>query len=131
MKKYSSKEVIPLSELSYFRERTKTAVFNLILTQFEHKAETEGLTKKQLADKLRQDKALITRWLANPSNMTLEKVSDLLLAMGAEMKPRAISLTESHTEKVDSHVWRGSFENSTAGVASSVQTKFASSEATA
>ena len=42
------------------------------------------MSRKDIAAKLRKDPAQITRWLSSPTNLTLDTISDLLLACGAE-----------------------------------------------
>lgn len=76
----------PLSEAdkSYFRSRTKRRVHSVILSKF-HEVATSGSTKAKIADRLGVHPSLVTRWLASPGNVRLETVSDLLLAMGAEL----------------------------------------------
>ena len=69
----------------YYRQRQKNRVFSEIAAFFAEEAERTGVTKRDLADALRRDPSQITRWLSAPSNLTLDTLSDLLLALGAEM----------------------------------------------
>lgn len=69
----------------YFRQRQKNKVFQSVAAFFAKQAEERGLTKKELARLLDKDPAQITRWLSGPGNWELDTISDLLLAMGAEM----------------------------------------------
>lgn len=71
-------------DLYFYRQRYKNHVFQTVMALFVKRAKSEGLTKKQLAARLKKDPAQITRWFSGPGNMTLDKVSDLLLAMDAE-----------------------------------------------
>lgn len=92
MKSYLVGEKIPKSEIAYFRERQKNKVFAEVMAFFEKMAIDHNLSKKDLASALGKDPAQITRWLSGPSNWTLDTVSDLLLAMNAEMDHKAHSL---------------------------------------
>ena len=77
-------------EVFYYRQRYKNRVFAALVSFFAEEAERTGITKKDIAERLNRDPALITRWLANPGNMTLETISDLLLALDAEPEPPEI-----------------------------------------
>ena len=74
-------------EMYYYRQRFKNAVFSRLQKFFVDEAERTGITKKDIATRLRRDPAQITRWLSNPSNLTIETLSDLLFAMEAEPAP--------------------------------------------
>lgn len=77
-------------DVFYYRQRYKNRVFARLVSFFAEEAERTGLTKKDIAERLNRDPALITRWLANPGNLTLETISDLLLALDAEPEPPEI-----------------------------------------
>lgn len=72
---------------AYHRQRYKNRMFSEIVRLFAEEAERNGITKRDLAEWLRRDPAQITRWLNAPSNLTLETISDILLALGAEEDP--------------------------------------------
>ncbi len=61
---------------------------------FAEEAERRGLTKRELAAALDKDPAQITRWLAAPSNFELDTLSDILLALGAEMQHRIVRIED-------------------------------------
>jgi hypothetical protein len=87
----TSSENIPLPrEIYYYRQRFKNAVFSKLQDFFSNEAENSGITKGKIAAVLRRDPAQITRWLSSPGNLTLETLSDLLFAMGAEPQPPVI-----------------------------------------
>ena len=69
----------------YYRQRSKNRLFEAITAFFAEEAERRGITKRDIAECLRRDPAQITRWLTNPSNLTADTISDLLLSLGAEM----------------------------------------------
>ena len=81
--------------LSYHQQRQRNRVFEEVVALFAQKAESEGLTKKELAARLGKNPSQITRWFAGPGNWTLDTMSDLLLAMGAEMHFIAVDLDEA------------------------------------
>lgn len=90
----TSNKALGTREVSYYRQRYKNRIFSEIVTFFARESERTGLTKRDLAARLQRDPGLITRWLSAPSNLTLETISDLLLAMGAEMDSRIVSFSE-------------------------------------
>ena len=83
MANISSRKARPC-ELAFQRQRLKNRVYAVLAKFFAEEAKAGRTTKKDIADFLGRDPAQITRWLNAPSNMTLETISDLLLAMDAE-----------------------------------------------
>lgn len=81
----SDAQKISLEDLFYYRERNRNKVYAAVVSLFSRLVETQGLTKRELAYRLDKEPAQITRWLSGPSNWTLDTVSDLMLAMGAEL----------------------------------------------
>lgn len=96
MNNISDKQKKSTRELFFFRQRLKNKIFQSVLSYFNEIAENEGLTKKDIAKLLDKDPAQITRWFSGPKNWTLDTISDLLLAMGAEIKHEIVPL---HTNK--------------------------------
>src|SRR5690349_24493980 len=80
-------KLTPVSDrdVFYYRQRSKNRLFEALTSFFAEEAERRGITKRDIAECLRRDPALITRWLTAPSNLTLDTISDLLLSLGAEM----------------------------------------------
>jgi len=72
-------------DVFYFRQRNKNRLFEKLVTFFASEAERTGITKKDIAARLGRDPSQITRWLSAPNNLTPDSISDLLLALGAEM----------------------------------------------
>jgi hypothetical protein len=72
-------------DIFYYRQRSKNRLFEALTAFFAEEAERRGITKRDIAECLRRDPALITRWLSAPSNLTIDTVSDFLLSLGAEM----------------------------------------------
>ena len=77
-------------DVAYYRQRQKNRVFTALVEFFAVEAERAGLTKKELATSLSKEPSQITRWLSAPSNFELDTLSDILLAMGAEMDHRIV-----------------------------------------
>lgn len=73
---------IPNATLVYFRARLKQRMFDALLKEYKR----SGLTKAELAARLCKDPAQISRLLSGPGNVTLDTMSDILLALsGAEL----------------------------------------------
>lgn len=70
---------------AYYRRRQQNRVHAEIAAFFAEEAAAGRITKSKLADLVGKDRAQITRLLSEPSNLELDTISDLLLAMGAEM----------------------------------------------
>ena len=77
-------------DIAYYRQRQKNKVFTALVEFFARQAERGRISKKELANKLGKDPSQITRWLSAPSNFELDTISDILLAMGAEMDHRIV-----------------------------------------
>lgn len=84
-------------EVAFYRQRLKNRFFTALVKFFADEAYRKGVTKKDIASYLGRDPAQITRWLSAPSNMTLDTISDLLLALEAE--PGRLSI-ERFEEKI-------------------------------
>jgi hypothetical protein len=81
-------------DVVYYRQRQKNRVFADLVKFFAEEAERTGMTKKELSELLDKDPAQITRWLSAPSNFELDTLSDVLLALGAEMDHRIVRFSE-------------------------------------
>ena len=86
----SNIEPVAKRDLHYYRRRFLNRVHSSLASFFAHEAENHGATKALIAKKLEIDPSQVTRWLAHPSNMTLESISDILLALDAEAEPLEI-----------------------------------------
>lgn len=91
----SSSAPISRRDLAYFRRRQQNLVFSALAKFFADEAAAGRINKKAIADKLGKDPAQITRWLAEPKNFELDTISDLLLAMGAEMQWNVVAVDQS------------------------------------
>ena len=72
---------IPLGTLSYFRERFRDHLYDLVMEEFLKQEEVSGLKRAEIARRIGRRPEQITRWFGAPGNWTLETVSDLLLAI--------------------------------------------------
>ncbi len=92
----TSEQISPISrrEIAYYRRRQQNRVFSELAKFFANEAESGRTTRKKIAQRLGKDPAQITRWLSSPSNFELDTISDLLLAMGAELDHRAIRFVD-------------------------------------
>ncbi len=77
-----SGEPIPDGQLAYFRERLKTRIFSFIVKGFlDQQKACPQITQASIARRLHRRPEQINRWLSGPANMTLDTVSDLVLAV--------------------------------------------------
>ena len=81
-------------DVAYYRQRQKNRVFTALVEFFAQEAERRGVTKKQLAESLSKDPSQITRWLSAPSNFEIDTLSDILLALDAEMDHRIVRFSD-------------------------------------
>ena len=72
---------IPVGTLSYFRERFRDRLYDLVMEEFLKQDAETGLTRAEVARRIGRRPEQITRWFGAPGNWTLETVSDLLLAI--------------------------------------------------
>jgi len=78
---------ISVATLAYFRQRLRNHLYEMVLGEFLKQEAEHGLTKAMLARRIRRDNpSQITRWLSTPSNLEVDTISDLMVAMGAEPK---------------------------------------------
>lgn len=84
MEDTSNTEIEP-RDVAYYRRRQQNRVFSALVAFFAEESEKGNISKKEIAAALDRDPAQITRWLSAPSNLQLDTISDILLAMGAEM----------------------------------------------
>jgi hypothetical protein len=76
-------EPISESKLVYLQERLRGRFFDFLIGKFESER-SNGLTQAKLARRIRKSPEVINRWLAAPSNLTLDSISDLLAGVAAE-----------------------------------------------
>ncbi len=93
----SDEEPISAGQIAYFRQRFRNRIHEVILRRFLTEREKFGLTRIKLAKRLARRPEQITRWLSAPGNITLDTVSDLLLAMNAEVDPKVVNWSDDQT----------------------------------
>lgn len=74
-------------DIAYYRQRFKNRVHSKLVSFLTACAQEDKITQKDIADRLDKDPGLISRWLREPSNLTLDTISDLLLAVDADADP--------------------------------------------
>lgn len=90
----SRNEPVSKRDIHYYRRRQRNRVFAALTAFFTEESERDGITKRRIAERLGKDPAQITRWLSEPSNLTLDTISDLLMALHAEMDYRVTCFEE-------------------------------------
>lgn len=68
----------------YYKQRFQQKVFAQIAKAFADRARDFGITKSGVASLIGRDKAQINRLLAQPSNLTLDSLSEIALALNFE-----------------------------------------------
>lgn len=98
-------ERIPVGRLAYFRTRLRNRLHDLVLREFSRQEKTRGLTRAEIARRIGRKPEQITRWFASPGNWTLDTVSDLMLAMGAEPKVETWALADRPARNFTGPEW--------------------------
>jgi hypothetical protein len=103
-------EILDAPELSkkalgYFRARLKNRLHQLVLSEYL-KLEANGFTRAKFARRIGKRPELITRFLGAPGNWELDTVSDLLLAIGCELEPRAVGFDDKGFPSVTFGKWQ-------------------------
>jgi transcriptional regulator with XRE-family HTH domain len=89
--KFSTKNAVKSArDISYYRKRYQNRFFANLVAFINEEAQREQITKKDMAERLGKDPGQLSRLLNHPSNLTLDTVSDLLLALDAEAEPPEI-----------------------------------------
>ncbi|MEO8144957.1 MAG: hypothetical protein ABI654_12170 [Betaproteobacteria bacterium] len=71
---------IPPTHFEYFQNRLKFRLYAMVQDAFS----ASKMSKADLAKKLDVDPGLVTRWMNTPTNLELNSLSNLLLAIGCE-----------------------------------------------
>jgi transcriptional regulator with XRE-family HTH domain len=92
MNSSTKNEPKPIRDIAYYQQRFRNRVFLKFVSFVTEQACAQHLTQKDIAERARKDPAVISRILSNPSNLTLDTISDVLLALDAEADPPEIVL---------------------------------------
>jgi len=79
-------------DIYYYRHRQKLSMFQMVASHFAKLAENQGLTLKDLALKLKIEADEMVYLMSGPGHWDLDTLSDVLLAMDAEMKYEIVSI---------------------------------------
>jgi hypothetical protein len=88
---------ITAGDKAYFQRRQKNRAYEAVFKRFTQLAGDDELTRAQIARRLKKRPEQITRLLSGPGNWELDTISDLLLAMDAELDFRVAPLDERPT----------------------------------
>ena len=77
----------PLSPraIFYCRERLRNRIFDCVIKALADRVAMGTVPRAKLAKRLGKDPAQISRWFSGPSNWTIDTISDLMLALNAEL----------------------------------------------
>lgn len=92
MKSSTKNDPKPIREFAYYQQRYRNRVFSKLVAFIAEQAQKQKITRKDIAERIRKDPAHISRLLSNAGNLTLDTISDLLLALDAEAEPPEIVL---------------------------------------
>lgn len=92
MKSSTKSEPKSIRDMAYYQQRYRNRVFMKLVSWVNDQAQKQHLTQKDIAERIRKDPAIISRLLNNPTNLTLDTISDILLAFDAEAEPPEIVL---------------------------------------
>lgn len=82
-------ELFHLDELSrgtraYFQARTRNRLYDLAMTKFRERRDSEGLTQADVARRMGKRPEVVNRIFSGPGNWRADTLSDLLLAIAGE-----------------------------------------------
>lgn len=93
-------EPIPAGQRAYFQERLKGRIFSFIVGEFlRQQGESPDITQAAIARRLERRPEQISRWLSGPSNMTIDTISDLVLAVWGGEPSMAIATLRPAEER--------------------------------
>lgn len=87
------------SELARFRQRFRNHVHDQILTLFLDLQGEQQISQKGIAERLGFHPSRINRLLSDPANMTLDTISDLMLAMNGLITVKAEHFERAITQQ--------------------------------
>ena len=83
MKSSTRNEPKTTRDIAYYRQRHRNRVFSKLVSFILEQAERNRLTKKDIAERLNKAQVKFLGSLNRPGNLTLDTISDLLLAFDA------------------------------------------------
>lgn len=79
---------------AYFQQRQRNRLYETVVHAIEDAADRTGIRKKDIAEKAGVSPPQLSRWLAGPANWTIDSISDVLYALGMELKFEPKSFSE-------------------------------------
>ncbi len=92
MKSFTKNAAKSARDIAYYRRRYENCCFEKLVAWIAEECQKQQITKKDLAERMGKDPGQVSRLLSAPSNLTLNTISDLLLAFDAEAEPPEIVL---------------------------------------
>ena len=71
-------------QVAYFSQQFRGQVYYAIAKAFYEEVGAGNISQAILGRRLNKDRATVSKWFSGPRNLTLDTVSEMLLAMGAE-----------------------------------------------
>jgi hypothetical protein len=87
--------------LAFYRRRLQNRFHDLLRRTFLEQEKGNGLTQKQLADRIGHRPEQINRWLGIPSNLTLNTINDLLLGMLVDLDDPSVTQIADLVDEVE------------------------------
>lgn len=95
-------ERIPAGILAYITARSRGAMFDYVHQKL-HEAERQGMTRKELANRIGKSPTRLSHILGSPGNWTIDTVSELLVGIaGDELLPASRKLLGQPRRNFDS-----------------------------
>lgn len=92
-------------DLAYFRARLRERWHELLVSEFLEERGRSGITRAALAERIGRQPEQVTRWLKAPGNWTLDTISDLFLALGAEPQVGAVYISTLPVQNMRGPAW--------------------------
>ncbi len=74
-----------LPSRTYFRQRQRNRMYETVIRAVEV-AGDRGLKRRDIAASTGKSPSQISHWLSGPANWTIDNISDVLFALGAELQ---------------------------------------------
>jgi hypothetical protein len=78
-------EVLSQRTIFYCRERLRNRIFDCVIKAMADRVASGAATRAMIARRLGKDPGQVSRWFSGPSNWTIDTISDLMLALDAEL----------------------------------------------